>query len=148
MGSRIDRGKLEEKTRYLKENPKGVKEMCKVMEDLREESFAEGRAEGREEGRAEGREEGRAEGRAEGREEGRAEGREEGRAEGREEGRAEGWIEGRAEGREEGQEEGRREQAQMTARNLSVQGLSVDQIAQAVGFSVEAVKEWLAQKDV
>lgn len=94
--------------------------MCKVMEDLREESFAEGRAEGREEGRAEGREEGR----------------------------AEGWIEGRAEGREEGQEEGRREQAQMTARNLSVQGLSVDQIAQAVGFSVEAVKEWLAQKDV
>ena len=75
---------LAEKTRYLKENPKGVKEMCKVMEDLREESFAEGR----------------------------------------------------------------REQAQMTARNLSVQGLSVEQIAQAVGFSVEAVKEWLAQKDV
>ena len=52
-------------------------EMCKVMEDLREESFAEG------------------------------------------------------------QEEGRREQAQMTARNLSVQGLSVEQIAQAVGFRVE-----------
>ena len=76
----------------MKENPKGVREMCKVMEDLREESFAEGR--------------------------------------------------------EEGQEEGRREQAQMTARNLSVQGLSVDQIAQAVGFSVEAVKEWLAQKTV
>lgn len=72
----------------MKENPKGVREMCKVMEDLREESFAEG------------------------------------------------------------QEEGRREQAQMTARNLSVQGLSVEQIAQAVDFSVEAVKEWLAQKDV
>ena len=70
--------------------------MCKVMEDLREESFAEGRAEGQEEGRA----------------------------------------------------EGRKKQAQMTARNLSVQGLSVEQIAQAVGFSVEAVKEWLAQKDV
>ena len=88
MGSRIDRGKLEEKTRYLKENPKGVREMSKVMEDLREESFAEG------------------------------------------------------------QEEGRREQAQMTAKNLSVQGLSVEQIAQAVGFRVEAVKEWLAQKAV
>ena len=72
----------------MKENLKGVKEMCKVMEDLREESFAEGR------------------------------------------------------------EEGRIEQAQMTARNLSVQGLSVEQIAQAVGFSVEAVKEWLAQKAV
>ena len=96
MGSRIDRGKLEEKTRYLKENPKRVKEMCKVMEDLREESFAEGRAEGR----------------------------------------------------AEGQTEGRREQAQMTARNLSVQGLSVEQIAQAVGFSVETVEEWLAQRDV
>ena len=88
MGSRIDRGKMEKKTRYLKENPKGVKEMCKVMEDLREESFAEGRA------------------------------------------------------------EGRKKQAQMTARNLSVQDLSVEQIAQAVGFSVEAVKEWLAQKTV
>ena len=68
-------------------------EMCKVMEDLREESFAEG------------------------------------------------WAEGFAEGWAESQTEGRREQAQMTARNLSVQGLSVEQIAQAVGFSVEAVKE-------
>ncbi len=50
--------------------------------------------------------------------------------------------------REESFAEGRREQAQMTARNLLVQGLSVEQIAQAVGFSVEAVKEWLAQKAV
>ena len=75
-------------------------EMCKVMEDLWEESFAEG------------------------------------------------WAEGFAEGWAESQTEGRREQAQMTARNLSVQGLSVEQIAQAVGFSVEAVKEWLAQKAV
>ena len=33
---------LAEKTRYLKENPKGVSEMCKVMEDLRDESDAEG----------------------------------------------------------------------------------------------------------
>ena len=33
---------LTEKTRYLKENPKGVSEMCKVMEDLRDESDAEG----------------------------------------------------------------------------------------------------------
>ena len=61
---------------------------------------------------------------------------------------AEGWAEGFAEGWAESQTEGRREQAQMTARNLSVQGLSVEQIAQAVDFSVEAVKEWLAQKDV
>ena len=32
---------LAEKPRYLKENPKGVSEMCKVMEDLRDESYAE-----------------------------------------------------------------------------------------------------------
>ena len=32
---------LAEKTRYLKENPKGVNEMCKVMEDLRNESYVE-----------------------------------------------------------------------------------------------------------
>ena len=36
--------------------------MCKVMEDLRNESYAEGREEGREEGRAEGLKEGRVEG--------------------------------------------------------------------------------------
>ena len=38
---------LAEKTRYLKENPEGVSEMCKVMEELRNESYAEGREEGR-----------------------------------------------------------------------------------------------------
>ena len=37
---------LADKTRYLKENQKGVNEMCKAMEDLRTESFAEGKAEG------------------------------------------------------------------------------------------------------
>lgn len=46
---------LAEKTRYLKENPKGVSEMCKVMEDLRDVSYAEGRAEGRAEGMEQGR---------------------------------------------------------------------------------------------
>ena len=30
---------LAEKTRYLKENPKGVSEMCKVTEDLRDEAM-------------------------------------------------------------------------------------------------------------
>ena len=39
---------LAQKTRYLKENPEGVSEMCKVMEELRNESYAEGREEGRE----------------------------------------------------------------------------------------------------
>lgn len=77
---------LAEKTRYLKENPKGVSEMCKVMEDLRDESYAEGHAEGRE------------------------------------------------------------EQAQMTARNLYQQGLSVEQIARAIGYSTETVEKWLTLK--
>ena len=34
-------GILAEKTRYLKENPKGVGEMCKAMEELRVESRKE-----------------------------------------------------------------------------------------------------------
>ena len=42
-----------EKTRYLKENPKGVGEMCKAMEELRIESYAEGKAEGVELGKIE-----------------------------------------------------------------------------------------------
>lgn len=40
---------LAEKTRYLKENPKGVSVMCEAMEKLRDESYAEGRDEGRKE---------------------------------------------------------------------------------------------------
>lgn len=36
---------MAERTRYLKENPKGVSDMCKVMEELRVESRAEGREE-------------------------------------------------------------------------------------------------------
>ena len=81
---------LAERTRYLKENPKGVSEMCKVMEDLRVESYAEGRA--------------------------------------------------------EGYAEGREEQAQMTAKNLYEQGLTVKQIARAIGFSMDTVEKWLTQK--
>ena len=38
---------MAERTRYLKENPKGVGAMCKGMEELRVESFTEGREEGR-----------------------------------------------------------------------------------------------------
>ena len=81
---------LAEKPRYLKENPKGVSEMCKVMEDLRDESYAEGRA--------------------------------------------------------EGYAEGREEQAQMTAKNLYEQGLTIEQIARTIGFSMDTVEKWLTQK--
>lgn len=83
---------LADTTRYLKENPKGVREMCKVMEDLRNESFAEGR--------------------------------------------------------EEGREEGRTEQARLTAENLKLHGLTLEQIAGAVGFDVETVRKWLTPKAV
>ena len=34
------------RTRYLKENPKGVSEMCRLMEDMRNESLKEGIKEG------------------------------------------------------------------------------------------------------
>ena len=33
---------MAERTRYLKEDPKGVNEMCKIMEDMRNESLKEG----------------------------------------------------------------------------------------------------------
>ena len=32
---------MAERTRYLKENPKGVSEMCRIMEDMRNESIQE-----------------------------------------------------------------------------------------------------------
>ena len=38
------------RSRYFKEDPKGVSEMCKAMEDMRNEALERGRAEGRTEG--------------------------------------------------------------------------------------------------
>ena len=37
---------MADRTRYLKENPKGVNEMCRVMEEMRNESLKEGIREG------------------------------------------------------------------------------------------------------
>ncbi len=37
---------MADRTRYLKENPKGVSEMCRIMEDMRNESLKEGIREG------------------------------------------------------------------------------------------------------
>ena len=42
---------MAERSRYYKENPKGVGEMCKAMEDMRREAWEMGREEGRTEGR-------------------------------------------------------------------------------------------------
>ena len=37
---------MAERTRYLKENPKGVSEMCRIVEEMRNESLKEGIKEG------------------------------------------------------------------------------------------------------
>lgn len=37
---------MAERTRYLKENPKGVSKMCKILEDMRNESRKQGIKEG------------------------------------------------------------------------------------------------------
>ena len=41
---------MAERNRYLKENPKGVSEMCRIMEDMRNESLKEGIKKGRKDG--------------------------------------------------------------------------------------------------
>ena len=41
---------LAERTRYFKETPEGVSEMCKAMEEMQKTARAEGRAEGKKEG--------------------------------------------------------------------------------------------------
>ena len=46
---------LANRTRYLKENTKGVTDMCKSMEDMRDKALNEGIALGRAEGKAEGK---------------------------------------------------------------------------------------------
>ena len=45
---------MAERTRYLKENPKGVGQVCKIMEEMREASWQGGRIEGKIEGKIEG----------------------------------------------------------------------------------------------
>ena len=58
------------------------------------------------------------------------------------------YAEGKEEGRAEGMEQGREEQAQLTALNLHDQGLSIEQIARAIGFSKATVEQWLTPKAV
>ena len=47
---------LADKTKYYKEHQEGVTEMCRMLEQMREDSYDEGIAKGREIGVAEGRE--------------------------------------------------------------------------------------------
>lgn len=76
----------------------------------------------------------------EAREKGHAEGRAEGMKQGRAEGRAEGHAEGRAEGRVEGRAEGRAEEKKAIAKQFLAMGLTVEQVAQGSGLSIEEVK--------
>ena len=49
------------------------------------------------------------------------------------------------EGEEHGKIEGEKSQARRTALELRKMGLSVDMIARAVNFSLDTVKQWLAE---
>ena len=62
---------------------------------------------------------------------------EEGMKEGREKGLKEGREEGIKEGREEGREKGRVDKTKEVAQNMKKMGMSIEQIAQACGISVE-----------
>ncbi|QGZ89612.1 Rpn family recombination-promoting nuclease/putative transposase [Microcystis aeruginosa] len=66
---------------------------------------------------------------------------EEGREEGREKGREEGREEGREKGREEGREQGELSAKLNSIPRLSVLGLSVEQIAQALDLEIEQVQQ-------
>ena len=59
--------------------------------------------------------------------------------------RRDGIAKGRAKGRVEGRAEGKTAQARETAVNLKKLGLSIDNIAMAVGQSVPVVETWLKQ---
>lgn len=69
------------------------------------------------------------------------EGREEGRAQGLEEGRAEGRAEGRVEGLAEGLAEGEIKQAWKTARKMKAKGLSLEDISEFTGLSLEQLNK-------
>ena len=48
--------------------------------------------------------------------------------------------------RDESRKEGKIEQAKTTVLKMSQKGMSIDEIAELVGFSVETVTEWLTPK--
>ena len=65
---------------------------------------------------------------------------------GRLEGRAEGMAEGRAEGLLEGMAEGRRLQNEEIVRRLASMGMSVEDISEATGMSVEDVRRLVRRR--
>ena len=68
------------------------------------------------------------------------EAREKGHAEGHAEGMKQGHAEGRAEGRAEGMKQGRAEEKKAIAKQFLAMGLTVEQVSQGSGLSIEEVK--------
>ena len=66
--------------------------------------------------------------------------------EAREKGMAEGRAEGRAEGMAEGRAEGRAEEKKETAKRLLDMGLSIEQVSQGLGLSIEDTKNIINEK--
>jgi flagellar biosynthesis/type III secretory pathway protein FliH len=73
------------------------------------------------------------------REEGRREGMQEGKREGMREGMQKGIQEGKREGMQEGKREGMQEGMRKVALKMKKRGISVDQIAEDTGLSVEEI---------
>ena len=73
-------------------------------------------------------------------------GHREGLEKGREEGREEGLEKGREEGREEGLEKGQEEATVEIVRNLLQIGLSVEQLSQTTGLSVDKIRSFTLAK--
>ena len=67
-----------------------------------------------------------------------------GERKGREKGREEGLIEGREEGLIEGREEGQQKEKVETVHRLQQMGLTMEQIAQGVGITIEEVAALLS----
>ncbi|MEH2195327.1 MAG: Rpn family recombination-promoting nuclease/putative transposase [Nostoc sp.] len=78
--------------------------------------------------------------------EGKEEGKQEGIQEGRQEGKQEGRQEGKQEGRQEGKQEGIQETKLQTIPRLLGLGLSIEQIAQALGLDEQAVRQAIQPK--
>ena len=124
---------LADRAKYFKETKEGALTMCKVMEDMRIETFKEGVEAGKREGIEVGKREGI--------EVGKKEGIEVGKKEGIEVGKREGIEVGKKEGIEVGKKEGiQANKIEIAKKMLSDGGLPLEKIAQFTGLSIEKLK--------
>ena len=113
---------LAQKTRYFKEDTEGVKGMCKIFEEIKQEGIEQGIELGR----------------VQGIEQGRVQGIEQGRVQGIEQGR----VQGKAEERENAM---RRESAIKKAFRMLIDGkLTLEEIAAYTDLSLDEIKEFAA----